>query len=96
MRPLSLRHRSRRRQLAPALRLALCTAALAACWLVLLPLVGQAPEVRDMIERNESLGIDPSAKFYSELPVIPEVLRRMRVHHRRAPTAFWRPGVRAK
>jgi hypothetical protein len=37
-----------------------------------------------MIDRNESLGIDPSAKFYSELPLMPEVLERLTRHSERS------------
>ena len=43
-------------------------------WLVALPRIGELPAVRTTIRRNESLGIDPSAKFYSELPAMPRFL----------------------
>lgn len=39
-------------------------------WLAVLPRIGQVEQVRTMIDRNERLGIDPSAKFYTELPLI--------------------------
>ena len=40
-------------------------------WLRTLPLIGQHPVVSDHIRRNEQQGIDPAAKFYTELPVCP-------------------------
>ncbi len=39
-------------------------------WLYLLPTIGRQEEVRRYIDRNERLGIDPSAKFYTELPAM--------------------------
>ena len=36
-------------------------------WTIFFPWVGQQPNIRRMIERNESLGIDPTAMFYTEL-----------------------------
>jgi hypothetical protein len=38
--------------------------------------------MRAYIERNESAGIDPAAKFYSEVPAMPGILARVR--HARA------------
>ncbi|MBA3480802.1 MAG: hypothetical protein H0T51_03210 [Pirellulales bacterium] len=75
-------------RLAPGARLALCIAAIAAGWLLLLPWAARTPSVRGMIERNESLGIDPSAKFYSELPAMPAILDRVTEIRRRHGDAF--------
>ncbi len=36
-------------------------------WTVVLPWIGQRGPMREMIERNESMGIDPTAMFYTEL-----------------------------
>jgi len=47
-------------------------------WLGVLPLVGEQPGIREFITGNESQGIDPSAKFYSELPAMPRIVLRMR------------------
>ncbi len=67
--------------------LALATLTAAVVWLTILPLVGQLPVVRDTIRRNERLGVDPAAKFYTELPCMPGVFERvqqsMRRHHDR-------------
>ncbi len=41
--------------------------ALLLVWTILLPWIGRHPSMREMIDRNESLGIDPSAMFYTEL-----------------------------
>jgi hypothetical protein len=65
-------------RLAPGARLALCIAGISAAWLVLLPWAAETPPVRSMIERNELLGINPSAKFYSELPAASEIVRDVR------------------
>ncbi|MHB0954982.1 MAG: hypothetical protein ACYC6N_20115 [Pirellulaceae bacterium] len=68
---------------------------LAAClmivsiWIGLLPALGRTPSVRTHIERNADGGIDPSAKFYSELPRMPLILERVESAHRRAGSAFW-------
>jgi len=75
-------------RLAPGARLALCIAAIAVGWLVLLPWAAQTTSVQDMIERNETLGIDPSAKFYSELPAMPAILDRVAEIRRRYGDAF--------
>jgi hypothetical protein len=58
-------------------RLAICATALAALWLGVLPLVGKQPGIRAYVERNEALGIDPTAKFYTELPAMPEIFERV-------------------
>lgn len=58
--------------------LAAIAAAIAAAWLLLLPLVARTPTVERHIRRNESHGVDPSAKFYSELPAMPELWQRIK------------------
>lgn len=60
------------------LRLVLVTACVAVLWLVVLPRVGEVEHVRAMIDHNERRGVDPSAKFYSELPMMPRVRERIR------------------
>ncbi len=57
--------------------LAVLVAAVAIVWLAVLPLVGRQPAVRASIDRNERLGIDPAAKFYTELPCMPAVYHRV-------------------
>jgi hypothetical protein len=84
------------RGLSPRMKLAACLAALAACWLLALPLAARTPTVRGMVERNERLGIDPSAKFYSELPAMPRVRQRMEAVRAAGGEAFWRPSNRTK
>jgi hypothetical protein len=59
------------------MQLAGCVVTGGVLWLVVLPWIGRAPRVRAAIERNESLEIDPSAKFYSELPAMPGIVRRV-------------------
>jgi hypothetical protein len=67
--------------------------AIAVCWLLILPLAAQRPIVRRHIKRNEFLGVDPSAKFYTELPAMPAIadrVDRIRNLHGRA---FWSRSV---
>jgi hypothetical protein len=58
--------------------LAACVVVVAIVWLGILPFIGRQPRIRSYISRNERLGIDPSAKFYTELPAMPELLERVR------------------
>ena len=71
-------------RLAPGARLLACVAVMAATWLWALPQHAETPSVRQMIDRNEELGIDPSAKFYSELPLMPRVMERLGRHSERS------------
>ena len=64
-----------------ASKLAAAIAVAAVVWLAVLPALGRLPAVRQHIARNNSLQIDPSAKFYSELPAMPELLRRIERSH---------------
>jgi hypothetical protein len=57
------------------------TTAIGVLWLAILPALGRLPAVREHIARNDSLQIDPSAKFYSELPAMPGLLRRIERSH---------------
>ena len=71
------------RVLPGAAGLAGCLAAAAILWLAVFPRIGAMPGVRQTIQRNESLGIDPSAKFYSELPAMPRIVEQVRDARRR-------------
>jgi len=62
------------------------TATAAIVWLAILPRVGAQPVVREHIRRNERLGIDPAAKFYTELPCMPGVFYRVDRSMHRQPT----------
>jgi hypothetical protein len=66
---------------------------MAACWLILLPLAARMPRIRNDIQRNEALGVDPSAKFYSELPAMPAIMERMKETQRQHSSAFWLDDV---
>ena len=50
-----------------ALRFAVVTIALVAVWLVVLPWLGRASAIRNIIDRNQAASIDPSALFYTDL-----------------------------
>lgn len=43
------------------------TAFLTIVWGVVLPRLAATPAIREMIQRNERHGVDPSAMFYSDL-----------------------------
>ena len=72
----------------PGSQLAICLAVIAAIWLVLLPAIAQVSTVRTMIDRHEAHGVDPSAKFYSELPAMPMISRQVDEIRRAKPAAF--------
>jgi hypothetical protein len=61
----------------------------AGIWLLVLPVIGAQPRVQTMIENNERLGIDPSAKFYTELPGMERFLQRIDDTHRQHPNVMW-------
>ena len=73
---------------APGVRLAISVALIAAIWLVILPAIAQMSAVRTMIDRHEAHGVDPSAKFYSELPAMPMISRQVDEIRRQQPEAF--------
>ncbi len=59
------------------LRLAACVAAMGVAWLVALPWLARTPAVRERIARDEAMGVNPSAKFYTELPATPRIVARV-------------------
>ncbi len=61
----------------------------AVVWLGVLPRLGTQPVIRNLIDRNEELGIDPSAKFYTEHPATGTFLDRIKTAHRRSGESFW-------
>lgn len=67
----------------PLLHLAAWSIVVAAIWLGVLPYAGRQPGIESYIRRNEQSGIDPSAKFYTELPLMPSVLERVESLRRR-------------
>ena len=71
------------------LRLAAAATVVAAIWLVLLPQAGKQTAIREYIAHNEARGIDPSAKFYSELPGMTSIWTKIKDAQRRDEKAFW-------
>ena len=43
----------------------------------ILPQIGRQPVVCDYIQHNELMGIDATAKFYTELPCMPAMFNRV-------------------
>lgn len=68
--------------------LAACAAALAT-WGVLLPWLTRQPAIQSMIDRNESLGINAGAKFYTESESSRHAMTRLESIQRREPQALW-------
>lgn len=60
-------------------------------WMKVLPLIGRQDSVAEHIERQEQLGIDPSAMFYSELEIAERVARKSKRIHERHSDNFWHP-----
>jgi len=77
---------------APGVRLAVCLSAIAAIWLLILPALAEVSIIRRMIDRHEADGVDPSAKFYSELPAMPMISQRVDEIRRAQPEAFGLSG----
>jgi len=75
-------------RLRPWVRLLGSLVVMAAIWLGGLPYVGRQPSIRRYIDQNEALGIDPSAKFYTELPGMPAFCSRIDDARRRDRAAF--------
>lgn len=75
----------------PCIRLAAYAATLALVWLLILPAAARIPAIRQMIARHEAHGVDPSAKFYSELPAMPMISQRVEAIRQSDPAAFGLP-----
>ena len=67
----------------------------AVVWLAALPYLARQSAIHGFIERNKSLGIDPSAKFYTELPAMPALVDHVETIKRTHEAAFWRSSMRA-
>lgn len=65
--------------------------AIGVIWLLILPHASSQPSIHTRLEEQAAQGIDPSAMFYSELPLRDDVFSRLDEFHRRNPTALWRP-----
>ncbi len=59
------------------LALAISLALVALIWLCVLPWIGRQEQLAERIRREQAAGIDPSAMFYTELEMMPSVIRRM-------------------
>ena len=58
------------------IRLSITLVVIAITWLGILPWLGRLPLVEEHIARQQRLGIDPSAMFYTELEIMPEIAHR--------------------
>jgi hypothetical protein len=74
----------------------LCLAAIAAIWLLVLPALAEVSAIRTMIDRHEADGVDPSAKFYSEVPAMPMIIRQVEEIRRSQPEAFGLSGAQQR
>ena len=73
----------------PLIRLLVGVGVIGAIWGLLLPLLGQWAPVDQFIRRLEDAGIDPSAMYYTELEMMPEVRDQLRDFRSRHPRALW-------
>ncbi|TWT82905.1 hypothetical protein CA13_43680 [Planctomycetes bacterium CA13] len=58
--------------------------AVAIMWLVVLPGLSKRPAMRERLDWLDERGIDPSAMYYTELPVMEEILVRQRQRDRKS------------
>ena len=65
---------------------------LTAVWLWGLPRLGSWPSIQARIRRDERCGIDPSAKFYTELDARHRLLREVTSRRDSEPRVFWIPS----
>ncbi|MEX0703827.1 MAG: hypothetical protein WD069_17140 [Planctomycetales bacterium] len=73
------------------MRLTAAIGAIAAVWLVVLPWLAARPALRARIERERAAGIDPGAKFYTELDAMDGVMDRWRRIESGRPGLWWDP-----
>jgi hypothetical protein len=66
----------------PWLKLLMGLLIVAAVWLIALPQLARTTAIERHIAEQERQGIDPSALFYSELEILPQIAHRYeRLHH---------------
>jgi hypothetical protein len=63
-------------------------------WGVVLPQVTRFRAVAEWIDRNESRGIDPSARYYSDHDAYPGFVHRINQLRESHDEAFWQPSSR--
>ncbi|MDM4015476.1 hypothetical protein [Roseiconus lacunae] len=63
-------------------------AMLAIVWLVVLPAYSRQPQMRRHLHWLDERGIDPSAMYYTELPVMERLLAEQRLDQLRRANAF--------
>lgn len=61
-------------------------------WLIVLPLVESEPHVAKHIANQKRLGVDPSAMFYTELEIAPEIANHVERLHDAHSSTFWKIG----
>jgi len=67
----------------------MATTAIGVFWLTVLPYVGEQPSVSDHVANQKRLGIDPSALFYTELEIAPDIAHRVERLQESHSTRFW-------
>jgi hypothetical protein len=61
-------------------------------WLIVLPMVESQPSVSEHIANQKRLGVDPSAMFYTELKIAPEIANHVERLHDAHSKSFWNVG----
>lgn len=76
-----------------AVRFVVAWGTVAFLWLIVLPWIGSFPAVQAKIAREEAAGIDPSAKFYTELEAMGRLSERLDGIRHANHDAFWRRSI---
>lgn len=71
------------------LRLLACIAVVLMIWLVALPAASRLDSITQRMSLFEELGIDPSARYYTDQPAGWRNARHMQAILRQSPEAFW-------
>jgi hypothetical protein len=70
-------------------RLAVVSIVIGLIWLVVLPIIGEQPYVSEHIATQQRLGINPSAMYYTELQMAPDIAGHIERLHDSYSEKFW-------
>lgn len=71
-------------------RFACAILVIASLWLVALPVLESIPAVTQHISTQKRLGVDPSALFYTELEIAPDIAHHVEQLHDVHSSKFWK------
>ncbi|MCY2976196.1 MAG: hypothetical protein NTW52_16195 [Planctomycetota bacterium] len=76
------------------LKFACACAVVVAVWMLVLPVVGDFPSVRQRIEGNRAAGINPTAVFYTDHPAMADIERSIAAKVNAPTGSFWQFSAR--